>query len=62
MSPRKLWQRRLAGAQIEACLWHDNALGESTCEIAVKAPHSDDLAISFANAICKAGHTVGTHK
>jgi hypothetical protein len=54
MSPRKLWQRSFNGAEIEACLWHDHSLGEATCEIAVKAAHSDDLAVSFANTIRKA--------
>jgi hypothetical protein len=56
MPPKKLWQRRLAdGSEVAACLWHDADLNETTCEIEVKATmHSDDLAVSFANAICTA--------
>jgi hypothetical protein len=56
MSPKKLWQRRLAdGSEVAATLFHDVDLNECTAEIAVRAPaHSDDIALSFATAICKA--------
>ena len=52
MAPLRLWQRRLAdGGQVEACLWPDLSLGETTCEIAVKAEHSDDLALRLADQL-----------
>jgi hypothetical protein len=56
MGPRKLWQRRLAdGSEVAATLFHDADLNETTAEIAVRAAaHSDDLAVTFADAICKA--------
>jgi hypothetical protein len=55
MGPRKLWQRRLADAEISACLWHDRSLKEATCELSVRAAYAeDDFAISLATAVCKA--------
>jgi hypothetical protein len=55
MSPRKLWQRRLAdGSEVAATLFHDRTLNEATAEFAISGTHSEDVAVSFANAIRKA--------
>jgi hypothetical protein len=42
------------GAEVAATLFHDRSLKEATCEIAVRGAHEDEIAVSFANAICKA--------
>jgi hypothetical protein len=53
MSPRLLWQQRLAsGADIVATLFHDRSLGEATAEISVRAAYAEDqLAIKLADAV-----------
>jgi hypothetical protein len=50
--PQRLWARKLADAEISACLWHDRSLKEATCEISVRAEHSEDtFAANIADAI-----------
>jgi hypothetical protein len=53
MPPKKLWQRRLAdGALVEACLWRDVDLAESTIELSISGvPSEDTLATSIADAV-----------
>jgi hypothetical protein len=52
MAMQKLWQRRLVdGGQVEACLWPDLSLGETTCKISVRSLRSDDVARRLADQL-----------
>jgi hypothetical protein len=52
MAMQRLWSRRTReGARVDANLFADLSIAESTCEISVRGARSDDLARRLADVV-----------